>query len=59
MINYQYLIDPFTKEISTLCISKLNDGVQISVIPNDPENTDWQAYQAWLAEGNTPLPPDA
>lgn len=25
-------------------------------IPADPNNADWQAYQAWLAAGNAPTP---
>ena len=25
-------------------------------IPFDPDNTDYQAYLAWLEEGNEPLP---
>jgi hypothetical protein len=30
-----------------------------AVIPPDPLNVDWQAYQAWLSAGNvaTPVPP--
>ena len=36
-------------------IERLPDHV---FIPNDIENTDWQAYQEWLAQGNTPLPPE-
>lgn len=27
-------------------------------IPFDPANTDYQAYLAWIEEGNTPLPTD-
>jgi len=52
--NYQYILDTITKQISTQEIRRLPDG---STVPNDPENTDWQAYQVWLSEGNQPLPP--
>jgi hypothetical protein len=27
-----------------------------ATIPNDPDNSDWQAYQAWVDAGNTPAP---
>ena len=30
------------------------DGDIISSIPFDPDNTDYQAYLAWVSEGNTP-----
>lgn len=36
-------------------IKRLPDS---AYIPNDLENTDYQAYLAWLEQGNTPLPPD-
>jgi len=27
-----------------------------ATIPFDPDNKDYQAYLAWVAEGNTPIP---
>jgi hypothetical protein len=34
-----------------------NDG-STSAIPVNPENTDYQEYLKWVAEGNTPEPAD-
>jgi len=37
-------------------IIRTNQDGSATSIPEDPDNTDYQAYLKWVAEGNTPLP---
>lgn len=48
---YQITNDPRLNEPAF--VKRLADN---AFIPFDPANTDYQAYLAWLAEGNTPEP---
>lgn len=48
---YKLLKNPFTNQENS--VLRLADN---AFIPFDPDNTDYQAYLKWVAEGNTPLP---
>lgn len=50
---YQQIIDPFTNQVSTKVIKRVEDA---TFIPTDPNNLDYQKYLEWVAEGNTPDP---
>ena len=48
-----YKLFKFNDEI--VSIIRVVDGTSF---PLNPENSDYQAYLKWLAEGNEPLPAD-
>jgi hypothetical protein len=50
---YQLFISPFTGQV--VSIKRIADS---TFIPLNEDNTDYQAYLSWIAEGNTPLPAD-
>ena len=49
----------FENEFVSYQVTYINSNVQLSV-PLDPANTDYQAIQEWIAEGNTVIdnPPE-
>jgi hypothetical protein len=50
---YKKIINTITGNAFENQIQRIPDN---ACIPFDPDNTDYQAYLAWVAEGNTPLP---
>ena len=55
MTTYKLNLHPLSGEAVGVC--KMEGDRQLG-IPFDPDNTDYQEYLAWVAEGNEPLPAD-
>ena len=56
MINYQLYVSFDGSQSVTKTVTGSN---HVLSIPFDPDNTDYQEYLEWVAEGNTPDPADS
>ena len=54
-MSYSILTTTYLSSTIQTIIKKNDDGSTTS-IPMVENNTDYQAYLKWLADGNTPLP---
>ena len=54
-MTYRYIKNSIEGGNYTTCIQRVAD---LTTIPFDEANTDYQEYKAWLAEGNTPAAAD-
>jgi len=50
---YKYIFNIIDNKVSDKVILRIADN---ATVPFDPDNTDYQAYLKWVAEGNTPQP---
>ena len=54
MATYKLIRDEISQEIKQ--VKKVTGSDSYTIIPFSQDNTDYQEYLQWVAEGNTPEP---